>query len=194
MPEKPIFIFTDESAKATPDHELSKIVFNNTHKVVGNTSQWRDASPENKARYDTLKQLARLNGRLAMETKHERDVANYGAKERPRLTAAELIARANVSREECNRLYRQDSQGSESNLQKLAESNPARYQLVRTAQQSYRDDDTLLVPKSNVQRSPIEPKLAARLNLPQGYMASGDEFLAMATLASELDTVGKGGA
>jgi len=181
--EKRIFNLTKENAERTSDAELSDVLFGNKVRIIGSVSDWKK---ENATRYTIVRKLANENGRLAQPYR-EQIIESLGPKETRRLSPEEIRARMRISREECDRLYRGDSTGDGDNLSKLKESDLSRYTLVRQAHQSYQTE-TDLVPRSNIERQPLDAGLIKTLNLPEKYQATGDEFLELLKLKHDMAT------
>jgi hypothetical protein len=189
MGEKPVFYLSKESASRLTPAELANVLFGSNTRVVGNSSSFAKQNPE---LYQAARQAAKEGGRLAMQSTRERTIAEFGPKETRRLSTEELKARAQVSRAECDRYYKDDSQGTKDNLMQLKATDPQRYELVRAANTSYRTESDL-VPKAatTADRFPVSGKLAERFGLHAGYAASPDEIADLAVLAIQIDAQAK---
>lgn len=174
-------IFDLSTANRLTDAELTERLFSGQYRYIGNLSQW---AKENSERYSACRKLRQDDGLLS-KTVRQQNVERFGPKE-PHFTADQLRCRALHSREECHHFFGGEQESKNDRPDEVRKADPQRYFDLRTAWESYRNPD-MIAARDTSSTQLVHEKLRQKFDLPEGYRVTGDEFLAMANLAAQID-------
>src|ERR1700747_401600 len=159
-------IYNLDQAHKDTDEKLAEVLFGSgNYKIVGSTTDFKNKNPE---RYKAIREIARVGMNRVGTPIREQIAQQFGPKEPRRLSTQELHARLRNSRAEDGRFYRSDYAGSADNLQKIKESDPARYALIKLAHDSYASEQDLIPIQNRADRFEVVGELAVVLGLPPG--------------------------